>query len=339
MARIDLLQLKEAARNRWPAILQAAGIEPRFLARRHGPCPVCGGKDRFRFNDRDGRGTFICNQHAPEGGDGFTLLAAWLNRSFIESARWVSDYLGGAAVAASTAPRPDPAKVAAEAAAREAKRRQAQERNLARWRAARPVTADSPVATYLQRRGIALSAFPAALRCHASVDYWQHSDNGKPVKLGSFPAMLAVVQGPVGELVGLHQTFLTPDGHKAAVPAAKKWTATSGEARGAAVRLFPVGPVLAVAEGIETALAVRVANGLPVWAGLSAFGVAHMALPEVVGEVFIFADHDANGTGQQAAETLAARCLAEGRTVRVLLPTTAGCDWLDVLTDAKREAV
>jgi putative DNA primase/helicase len=128
---------------------------------------------------------------------------------------------------------------------------------------------------------------------------------------------------------------MTPDGYKAAVPAVKKWTATSGEAKGAAVRLYAPGEVLAVAEGIETALAVHVANGLPVWAGLSAFGVSHMHLPAIAREVFIFADHDENGTGQQAAEALAARCLDEGREVRVLLPSEAGRDWLDVLTGAE----
>ncbi|MBF0111090.1 MAG: hypothetical protein HQL76_18140, partial [Magnetococcales bacterium] len=27
---------------------------------RHGPCPICGGKDRFRFDNRDGDGSWIC---------------------------------------------------------------------------------------------------------------------------------------------------------------------------------------------------------------------------------------------------------------------------------------
>ncbi|MDI5829610.1 hypothetical protein MJN51_36035, partial [Salmonella enterica subsp. enterica serovar Kentucky] len=35
--------------------------------RRHAPCPACGGKDRFRFDD-NGRGSFICNQCG--AGDG-----------------------------------------------------------------------------------------------------------------------------------------------------------------------------------------------------------------------------------------------------------------------------
>ena len=27
-----------------------------------GTCPMCGGKDRFRFDDKGGRGTWICSQ-------------------------------------------------------------------------------------------------------------------------------------------------------------------------------------------------------------------------------------------------------------------------------------
>ena len=37
--------------NHWPEILVGLGIDPQFLVRRHGPCPACGGKDRFRFDD------------------------------------------------------------------------------------------------------------------------------------------------------------------------------------------------------------------------------------------------------------------------------------------------
>ena len=39
---------------------------------RHCPCPVCGGKDRFRFDNKDGRGTYICNQCC--SGDGLELI-------------------------------------------------------------------------------------------------------------------------------------------------------------------------------------------------------------------------------------------------------------------------
>ena len=43
----------------------------------HTPCPVCGGKDRFRFDNLNGTGSFICSQGGQEtkGSDGLSLLA------------------------------------------------------------------------------------------------------------------------------------------------------------------------------------------------------------------------------------------------------------------------
>ncbi len=40
------------ALGHWPRILPALGIQ--VLKNRHQPCPVCGGSDRFRFDDREG---------------------------------------------------------------------------------------------------------------------------------------------------------------------------------------------------------------------------------------------------------------------------------------------
>ena len=52
----------ERARGRWREILPQLGIDTRFLVNKHGPCPLCGGRDRFRFDDRDGTGSYYCNQ-------------------------------------------------------------------------------------------------------------------------------------------------------------------------------------------------------------------------------------------------------------------------------------
>ncbi len=56
----------------------------------HGPCPVCsGGKqssDRFRFDDKDGRGTWFCNQCTPQSGGGLLLLSRFLGKPTIEVA-------------------------------------------------------------------------------------------------------------------------------------------------------------------------------------------------------------------------------------------------------------
>ncbi|WP_245911073.1 primase-helicase zinc-binding domain-containing protein [Neisseria iguanae] len=38
------------------------------------------GKDRFRYDDLDGQGTFFCNQYG--AGDGFSLIMHYLNCDF-----------------------------------------------------------------------------------------------------------------------------------------------------------------------------------------------------------------------------------------------------------------
>ncbi len=60
-----------AANGHWPALLAKLGIEIPSRGK-HGPCPACGGKDRFRFDDKDGKGGFICNSCG--AGDGLILI-------------------------------------------------------------------------------------------------------------------------------------------------------------------------------------------------------------------------------------------------------------------------
>ena len=68
--------VKRKARNRWGEILVSAGVDAKALKDSHGPCPGCKGKDRFRFDNKDGNGTFICSQGSGDtlSGDGFELL-------------------------------------------------------------------------------------------------------------------------------------------------------------------------------------------------------------------------------------------------------------------------
>lgn len=79
----------------WPAILTALGIDAEHLRNRHGPCPGCGGHDRFRFDDRDGRGTWYCGGGGnPESGDGFDLLRHVHGYARKDALHAVSGWLG-----------------------------------------------------------------------------------------------------------------------------------------------------------------------------------------------------------------------------------------------------
>src|SRR6516165_9202823 len=56
------------ARGRWREILPLLGVDTRFLTNKQGPCPMCGGRTRFRFDDKNGDGTYYCNQCGADFG-------------------------------------------------------------------------------------------------------------------------------------------------------------------------------------------------------------------------------------------------------------------------------
>src|ERR1700730_8344235 len=94
----------ERARGRWQEILPQLGIDTRFLRNKHGPCPICGGKDRYRFDDRDGSGSYYCNQCGP--GCGMLLVRkkhGWDHKTHCDE---VDKIIGSSApVCASPAPK------------------------------------------------------------------------------------------------------------------------------------------------------------------------------------------------------------------------------------------
>lgn len=98
-SRLDIRTLKESARGRWPQVLASLGIDVPDNPKKHGPCPTCGGKDRFRFDDEEGRGTWFCNQCDPKAGDGFDLVQKVHCCDFKAAAELVHDALGGPSLA------------------------------------------------------------------------------------------------------------------------------------------------------------------------------------------------------------------------------------------------
>lgn len=77
-----------ASRHRWEEILLQLGIDLPGL-NKHGPCPCCGGKDRFRFDDKDGRGTWFCNQCG--NGDGLDLIAKVKKCNPLQATKLISE--------------------------------------------------------------------------------------------------------------------------------------------------------------------------------------------------------------------------------------------------------
>jgi putative DNA primase/helicase len=194
------------------------------------------------------------------------------------------------------------------------------------WQSAHPIQQGDVVSRYLEARGLKLEAFPSVLRFHPALDYWHDKK-----KLGTFPAMLARVEHPEHGIVALHRTYLTNEGSKAPVPEVKKLTSAvaTGATKGAAIPLYAPTERLALAEGIETALAVHMASGWPVWSCVSVAGLSAIELPRTVREVLIAADHD--GMGISVGRALAHKLAKNGLKVSMAIPPEFKQDWLDVL--------
>ncbi len=198
-----------------------------------------------------------------------------------------------------------------------------------------PIQTDDPVARYLDGRGIQMKSWPQALRFHPALDYWQDGHC-----IGRYPAMVGVVTDAKGELLSLHRTYLTQDGQKANIGVVKKLMAASGQIAGCSVKLFHPSVIkgkltIAVAEGIETALACCSASATPSVSAISAQGLARFQWPDGLQRLMVFADNDANHVGQNAAATLAKRVKSHRLEVIALIPPEVGTDWADVWAEEK----
>lgn len=82
-------EITAQAVGKWDYIFQSLGIE--VGNGKHCPCPVCGGKDRFRFDNQNGRGTYICNQCG--SGDGLELIKNYYQCDAKEASNKVAECL------------------------------------------------------------------------------------------------------------------------------------------------------------------------------------------------------------------------------------------------------
>lgn len=274
------------------------------------PCPLCqmeGRRDQRALAVAENGGRTLAKCHK----SGCAVWPELQRRGLVEGRG-----KGGGA-------RPDPAE--AERRRRAERQKEAQRLHAAHELFAAGVCCEgTPASAYLEARGIHGLRFNRMKNTVRFIAEALHSPSGLRL-----PAMLAQVRGPKGEALGIHRTFLRPDGSaKAEVAPAKMML---GASAGGAVRFGPDAPVICLAEGIETALSIARASRMTTWATLSTSGMKGCVLPTlpIAGVVVIAADNDEAGLA--AAEATAARLEAEGRAVSVIHPTRAGGDFNDVL--------
>lgn len=151
------------------------------------------------------------------------------------------------------------------------------------------------------------------------------------------PAMLGLVVDRYGAALGLHMTFIKRDGSS---KAGDKPRLMLGRQAGGMIRLTrgaSADGALAVAEGIETALAYSALTGMPCWAARSATGLEQFRPPDGVRRVVIAADSDAAGMAAADALCVSLRAYLDCE----IHAAPAGRDWNDALREsaaAEREA-
>lgn len=305
------------ARVDWVAVLECLGIDPAYLRNKHGPCPACGGKDRYRFDNRNGCGGFYCNGCG--AGDGFTLLMRVFGWTFGEARKRVMEAAGlEHQTPPEAAPVAEPAPVLPTG------------RVLRLLRSACAV-ADCPDAvTYLTSRGLWPLPDGCTLRASVALDHWYVARH-----VGRFPALVAAVRDVRGELVTAHVTYLQ-HGKKLADHEPRKLLSPLTGRVGAAVRLMPAtGDTLGVGEGVETCLAAALIHHMPAWAALNTALLPRFEPPPEVQQLVVFADRDMPGL--EAAARLMEQL--QGRVhLELRVPPPPAKDWNDVLQRRGRPA-
>ncbi|EJX4517565.1 toprim domain-containing protein, partial [Salmonella enterica] len=242
-----------------------------------GKCPICGGVGKFRCDDKDGKGTWVC---VCGSGDGMSLVLQATGKPFVQVCEEI-DSLTGNSYSRPETERPS-SKIMSD--------RQKVIRKFSRLSELRKTSGEA----YLQRRGILELPDEGIRFCD------KQTCNGR-----EYQALYSLATDDKGALCYLHRTLLDGD-RKADVVAAKKLMALQESsyleyAGSVAIRMFPPAATLGIAEGIETALSCRQIYRCNVWSVMNTSFMEKFIAPPGVNHLVIFADNDTHGAGLAAA--------------------------------------
>ncbi|SIO49413.1 putative DNA primase/helicase [Bradyrhizobium erythrophlei] len=288
------------------------GIKLIGRGERVGPCPVCGGRDRFSINLT--KQVWNC-RGCSKGGDVVDLVKHLDNCDFQTAVQTLG---GDERKPVALVKKPTEHEHNKESESDQEKT----ERALKIWAEASEVNG-TLAEQYLRRRGLKLPDDDHALRFYS------------PCPFGDtrYPALIALFRSIVtNEPKAIHRIALGPGG----ILIAKRML---GRVGGCAVKLDPDDLVehgLAVGEGIETMIAARMRGFRPAWALGSAGAIRQFPVLAGIDALTILVDNDPpdhNGrrAGPEAAAECSARWSAAGREVRRVLPRRQGADMADDL--------
>jgi putative DNA primase/helicase len=184
---------------------------------------------------------------------------------------------------------------------------------------------------YLEHRTVGLPdvVVGRVLRFHPRCPF---DEVRRPCLVAAFRSILGD-KDPATPPRAIHRIALQPDGRS------HDGKRMLGPVDGCAIKLSPdehISSTLGIAEGLETALSVMAAGWRPVWAVGSAGSIEKFPVLPDIEHLTIFADNDASGTGQRAADVCAARWRRAGGRADILTPREVGTDWADAWASRAR---
>ena len=320
--QLNIGDIAKAARGQWESIFTALGITVPARGK-HGACPVCGGKDRFHFDDKEGRGTWICRQcEGKHAGDGLDLVCKATGKDNKAASMLVAQFLGLSAGLDREAIKANEARAKRQA---EQERQREQAKHKAAAELAQNILNQCQPAKehpYLVGKGLA----------ECEVLTLQN-----PVMVGNVELKQGVSVIPLFNAAGELTTCQTIDdtGHK--------YLLVGGRKVGSFHRMAG-SEVLAVCEGYVTGLSVHLATGFTVYCAIDAGNLRAVAesvrAQHPQAEIILAADNDADR--QENIGLLKAQAAADSIGGVVALPPISG-DWNDYHQqhgiDKTREAI
>ena len=325
--------IDQARSMRTGDVLRERGILEKLRGRNGtfaGPCPNCGGKDRFGVSLKKGNGgVFHCRGCGAGGGDAISLVRFLDGCDFLRAVETLvgPPHIGKQGI--------DEHKARQREIERrkkvEIERRQGEQQEAAEMREtilycdrlwAQTVPLSSSALAYFARRGVVLNDVPkqGGLRFLARCPF---GGTIVPCVVARFTHAVSNAPG------GLWRRPITGEKPK-----------SIGSIKGHVIRLWPdedIAEGLVIAEGVETALsaATRMTHRgtllRPIWACGCADNMRHLPVLSGIEHLTIIADNDESGAGQGAARACAKRWAAAGRDFEVLIPNVTDEDFNDIV--------
>ena len=302
--QLRISDIAGAAQGQWESIFPALGITVPARGK-HGPCPICGGKDRFHFDDKEGRGTWICRQcDGKQAGDGLDLVCKATGKDNKAASMLVAQALGLSAGLDMAAIKVNEASAKQQA---EQERQREQAKHSAAAELAQNILNQCQPAkghSYLVGKGLAES----------EVFILQTPVAGKAKGL-----LVVPLYNTAGDLT----TCQTIDDNGSKI-------LLSGGRKAGSFHCIAGSEVLSICEGYATGLSIHLATGFTVYCAIDAGNLR--AVAEAVrrqhpqSQIILAADNDADH--QENIGLIKAQSAADAVGGVVVLPPISG-DWND----------